>query len=61
MQFSKIDITEILLKVALNTLTLKSGLIEEGRPSPEENNLVVFYYLCATEIWPYKRGGLFYW
>ena len=26
--------------------------------SPEEDNLVVFYYLLASEIWPHQRGGL---
>ena len=24
----------------------------------EGDNLLVFYYLSASEIWPYKRGGL---
>jgi len=24
----------------------------------EGDNLVVFYYLTASEIWPDKRGGL---
>jgi hypothetical protein len=26
----------------------------------EGNNLEVFYYHCASEIWPYKRGGLWW-
>jgi hypothetical protein len=26
--------------------------------SPEEDNLVVFYYLLASEIWPHQKGGL---
>ena len=36
---------------------LKSGLIR-GVASLEGDNLVVFYYLSVSEIWPYKRGGL---
>ena len=26
--------------------------------SIEGDNVVVFYYLSASEIWPYNRGGL---
>ena len=26
--------------------------------SPEEDNLIVFYYLLASEIWPHQKGGL---
>jgi hypothetical protein len=36
---------------------LKSGLIREVA-SLEGDNLVVLYYLSASEIWPDKRGGL---
>jgi hypothetical protein len=66
------DKIEILLKVVLNTITstinchfntvasllkLKSGLIIEVA-SLEEDNLLVFYYLSASEIWPDKLCGL---
>ena len=30
----------------------------EGRLLLKGNYIVVFYYLCASEIWPDKRGGL---
>ena len=30
----------------------------KGWPLMEGDNLVVFYYLTASEIWPDKRGGL---
>jgi hypothetical protein len=36
---------------------LKSGLIR-GVASLEDDNLVVLYYLSASEIWSDKRGGL---
>ena len=36
---------------------LKSGLIR-GVASLEGDNLVVFYYLSVSEIWPDKRDGL---
>jgi len=66
------DKIEILLKVALSTinislkchfnkvlslLKLKSGHIIEVA-SLEEDNLLVFYYLSASEIWPDKMCGL---
>ena len=28
--------------------------------SPEEDNLIVFYYLLASEIWPHQKGGLWW-
>jgi hypothetical protein len=33
----------------------KSGLIREVS-SLERDNLLVFYYFSATDIWPHKRG-----
>ena len=37
----------------------KEGLIRGGGgDSLDEDNLVVFYYLSASEIWAEKRGGL---
>jgi hypothetical protein len=36
---------------------MKCGLIRR-MVSLEGDSLVVFYYLCASEIWPDKRGGL---
>jgi len=33
---------------------LKSGLIREVA-SLEGDNLVIFYYLSASDVWPYKR------
>jgi hypothetical protein len=36
---------------------LKTGLIR-GMASLEWDNLVVFYYLSVSEIWPDKRDGL---
>jgi hypothetical protein len=38
-------------------LQRKSVLIR-GMASLEGNNLLVFYLLCASEIWPDKNGGL---
>ena len=38
-------------------MLLKSGLIREVA-SIEGPILVVFYYISASEIWPYKRSGL---
>ena len=37
--------------------TMKSGLIR-GMASLEGNNLVVFYHLSASDIWPDKIGSL---
>jgi hypothetical protein len=28
--------------------------------SPEEDNLLIIYYLSASEIWPDKRGSLWW-
>ena len=38
---------------------LKFGLIKGGA-SIERDNYVVFYYLCACEIWSEKRSGLWW-
>ena len=43
------DITEILLKVALNTII--SPFCNGKKVSFEDFNLLVFYYLSASEIW----------
>ena len=37
---------------------MKWQAVRNREESPERNNLAVFYYLSAFEIWPYKRGGL---
>jgi hypothetical protein len=36
---------------------IKTDLIREW-PLLSETNLVVLFYLCASEIWPDKRGVL---
>jgi hypothetical protein len=36
---------------------LKFGLIGQVA-SIEGDNVLIFYYLSALEIWPYKMGGL---
>ena len=43
------DITETLLKVALNTII--SPFCNGKKVSFEDFNLLVFYYLSASEIW----------
>jgi hypothetical protein len=40
-------------------LQWKSGPIR-GVASPEEDNLLIIYYLSASEIWPDKRGSLWW-
>jgi hypothetical protein len=39
---------------------MKWQAVRNREESPERNNLAVFYYLSAFEIWPYKRGGLWW-
>ena len=39
-------------------LPYKTGIT--GVASLEGDNLVVFYYLGASKIWPDKRGGLWW-
>ena len=52
------DITEILLKVALNTIKQTNNekvTFIRGVASHEGDNLLIFYNCCASEIWPDKR------
>ena len=48
----------ILLLIRLPFLQWKSGLIIRGVVCLEGNNLVVFYYPSASDIWPDKRSDL---
>jgi hypothetical protein len=55
----KNKLISLLLQYLLKTKHVKK-LPHNRVASPEGNSLVEFYYLSASAIWPYKRGGLWW-